>query len=651
MALKGRQVQIPRPPEFDEILGAALSYAACDGIPVFPCSPETKKPFTADGFKNATLDQTLIEKMWRRWPTAMIGTPTGAASGRWVLDLDCRDGRDGRATLAALEREHGALPPTLTTITPSGGEHRFFRWHDAHMIASRSDTLGPGLDTRAAGGYVILPPSMRRDGETYRWDPTCTKIADAPEWLVTACAKPASIVRNKTPAPSTAPLTKSDGGGNAYARTALEREIQALAATQTGGRNAALNIASLKLHQLVAAGELDEHEVVDRLMEACRKNGLLVDDGEASVRATIVSGARKGMEEPREIPKQTRRGFTRNTKSDEKETGNKKPAATTTKKKTAPPGGLEDAIALEFAEQHAHDLRYVAIWNRWLQYDGVRWRIEETLGAFDLARKLCREADDADAKTVAAVIMLARADRRLAATSDQWDADLWRLGTPAGVIDLRTGKMFSHTPERYITKITAAAPGGNCPLWHKFLKDVTNNDADLQNFLQRVCGYALTGITSEDALFFFYGTGANGKSVFLKTIAGILDEYHKTAPIETFTVSSSDKHPTDLAMLRGARLVTATETEEGKRWDEAKIKALTGGDCIAARFMRQDFFEYIPQFKLLIAGNHRPGIRTVDEAIRRRMNLIPIPSQSRSRSAIPIYPTSSKPNGRESLHG
>ena len=144
---------------------------------------------------------------------------------------------------------------------------------------------------------------------------------------------------------------------------------------------------------------------------------------------------------------------------------------------------------------------------------------------------------------------------------------------------------------------------------------MTNKDADLQNFLQRVCGYALTGITSEDALFFLYGTGANGKSVFLKTIAGILDEYHNTVPIETFTVSNSDKHPTDLAMLRGARLVTATETKKEKRWDEAKIKALTGGDCIAARFTRQDFFEYIPQFKLLIAGNHRPGIRTVDEAI------------------------------------
>src|SRR5262249_11639365 len=130
-------------------------------------------------------------------------------------------------------------------------------------------------------------------------------------------------------------------------------------------------------------------------------------------------------------------------------------------------------------------------------------------------------------------------------------------------------------------------------------------------------------MTTEHALFFLYGTGANGKSVFIGTISRILGEYQKTAPIETFIASHSDRHPTELAGLRGARLVTAVETEEGRRWAESKIKALTGGDKISARFMRQDFFEYTPQFKLVIAGNHKPGLRSVDEAIRRRFNLIP----------------------------
>jgi len=108
----------------------------------------------------------------------------------------------------------------------------------------------------------------------------------------------------------------------------------------------------------------------------------------------------------------------------------------------------------------------------------------------------------------------------------------------------------------------------------------------------------------------------------MHTIAGIMHEYHRAAPMEVFIASSVDRHPTELAMLHGARLVTATETEEGKRWDEPRIKALTGRDPISARFMRQDFFEFVPQFKLVIGGNHRPGLRTVDEAIRRRMNLI-----------------------------
>jgi putative DNA primase/helicase len=286
-------------------------------------------------------------------------------------------------------------------------------------------------------------------------------------------------------------------------------------------------------------------------------------------------------------------------------------------------GGLEDTIAIDFAQQHAPDLRFVSMWDRWMKYDGAVWRFETTLWAFDQARKLCRLAGDAKAKTVAAVVALARADRAMAATTEQWDADAWRLGTPGGVVDLRTGNIEPAKPGDYLTKITNVTPRGDCPLWLTFLDRVTAGDAALMAYLQRVCGYALTGDTSEDALFFLYGTGANGKSVFIRAVAGIMGGHHKTASMETFTVTREERHPTDLADLRGARLVTAIETEEGKRWDEAKIKALTGGDSIKARFMRQDFFEYTPQFKLMVAGNHRPAIRSVDEAIRRRMNLIP----------------------------
>jgi putative DNA primase/helicase len=266
-------------------------------------------------------------------------------------------------------------------------------------------------------------------------------------------------------------------------------------------------------------------------------------------------------------------------------------------------------------------------------WNGTRWEFDETLKAFNLARSLCRDAANASnkkgaaiasAKTICAVEGLAKADRRLAATIDQWDADPWLLNTPGGVTDLRDGVTRPHRHDYYMSKITTVAPDRSTPsLWLSFLNKVTGGNAELVSFLQRVAGYSLTGDTREHALFFLYGVGANGKTTFLKATTGALGDYCRNAPIETFTANKNDRHPTDLAGLRGARLVTAVETEEGRQWAESKIKSLTGGDKISARFMRQDFFEYVPQFKLLIAGNHKPGLRSVDEAIRRRMHLIP----------------------------
>ena len=119
------------------------------------------------------------------------------------------------------------------------------------------------------------------------------------------------------------------------------------------------------------------------------------------------------------------------------------------------------------------------------------------------------------------------------------------------------------------------------------------------------------------------GDGGNGKGVFLNTIASVMADYAVAAAMETFVSSSTDKHPTDLAMLRGARLVYASETEEGRNWADSRIKQMTGGDRIRARFMRQDFFEYLPQFKLLLIGNHQPNLRNIDDAAKRRFNIVP----------------------------
>ena len=302
----------------------------------------------------------------------------------------------------------------------------------------------------------------------------------------------------------------------------------------------------------------------------------------------------------------------------------------------------EDELALKFAEVYP-DYRWVQVWGKWLRWDGCVWHEDSTLHAYDAVRKYLRESswvhdrskELRKAATVAAVEKLARSDRKYAATTDQWDQDPMLLNTPNGIVDLKSSRRSETSPDLHLTKITGVeVDDSDCPRWLGFLDDITESDEQLIAFLQRVTGYCLTGDTREHALFFLHGSGANGKSTFLSVLTQIFGDYAIDAPMETFTVSNSDRHPTELAMLRGARLVTAVETEEGRRWAESRIKQMTGGDRITARFMRQDFFTFRPQFKLLIAGNHRPRLHAVDEAMRRRFHLIPFEASFRGDKCI-----------------
>jgi putative DNA primase/helicase len=286
----------------------------------------------------------------------------------------------------------------------------------------------------------------------------------------------------------------------------------------------------------------------------------------------------------------------------------------------------EDGIALAFAEQEQNNLRYIPENGRWLIWDKTHWRTDNILAAYRTARILCRKSGARKQKTVAAVVTLAKSDTRLVATMEQFDANPWLLNTENGTNDLKTGVERPANPNDYITKKTgcAIAPKGTPhPLWTAFLNRVMGKDAELIKFLQRYFGYCLTGLTIEHCFVFSYGTGANGKSTLFNTIAKIFGDYATTAAMETFLASNNERHPTDIAKLVGARIVVAQETQQGRKWDEEKIKALTGGDRQTARFMRQDFFDFIPTFKLLISGNHKPNLNTVDEAMRRRFLLVP----------------------------
>lgn len=296
----------------------------------------------------------------------------------------------------------------------------------------------------------------------------------------------------------------------------------------------------------------------------------------------------------------------------------------------------EESLAREWACNHARDWRFDQGIRRWFAWDGARWKQDRTRYVFQLIREHIRAAAEAldgnnkpqpsIAKTSVArgVETFCESDPRLAVEHDVWDSDQFLLGTPEAVVDLRTGASKPADRSAMITRSTSVAPKAGEPMrWLQFIREVTNGDAELAKFLQLALGYCLTGSTREHALFFGFGGGKNGKTVLQSTAARILGDYATTAAMDTFTASRGDKHPTDLARLDGARMVAASETEEGRAWAEARIKQLTGGDRIAARFMRQDFFEFTPRFKLFIVGNYRPRLHNVDEATRRRFNIIP----------------------------
>ena len=295
----------------------------------------------------------------------------------------------------------------------------------------------------------------------------------------------------------------------------------------------------------------------------------------------------------------------------------------------------EDLAALEFAALHAGKLLFDHDAGIWFEWAGSHWRKETTGLAFEWARQLARGLSDgkkagtryALRKTsfASGVERYARVDRAFAVTAERWDRDPFLLGTPGGTVDLRTGVLRPAEPTEAISKLTSVAPIAEplCPRFRAFLDEATGGDDALVRFLQQFFGYCLTGSTREHALLFIHGAGGNGKGVLLNTVSRILGDYAATAAMDVFVASRGERHPTDVAMLHGARLVSASEIAKGRAWNENLIKALTGGDPITAHFMRQDNFTFTPAFKLVVIGNHKPQLQSVNEATRRRFNIVP----------------------------
>jgi P4 family phage/plasmid primase-like protien len=304
-------------------------------------------------------------------------------------------------------------------------------------------------------------------------------------------------------------------------------------------------------------------------------------------------------------------------------------------------------LAERVVQRRRGELRYVPAQDKFLVWDSGRWQPDAVKLAEDviktelkiIANDVARHGDTDKAKKefgalavqicsagkAGAVRTLLQSARQIATSADVLDHDAWILNTPSGMIDLKTGKVLAADPDQLCTKSTAVPAdfNGSAPEWRRFLAETTGGDRELERYLQKLAGYMLTGSTREQTLTFIWGPGGNGKSVFVTTLSSILADYARTATMDTFTASTSDRHSTDIAMLHGARMVSASETQAGKRWDEARVKSLTGGEPVTARFMRQDNFTFLPQFKLVFIGNHKPEIRDIDAAFRRRIHLVP----------------------------
>lgn len=315
--------------------------------------------------------------------------------------------------------------------------------------------------------------------------------------------------------------------------------------------------------------------------------------------------------------------------------------------------------AERFVNQFGDKVRYVHPWKTWLVWSGAHWERDETGRAEKLAKRTVRsiykEAADTlsddrrkelskhaqkseAASAIANMLSLARSEDGVPIAPGELDKDPFVLNCENGIVDLATGKLLPHDTAIYHTKIIPSKydPHAVCPTWLSFLSRIMDDDKELIGYIQRSIGYSLTGNTSEQCLFFLYGHGANGKSTFIETLAALSGDYGLKTPTETLMVKKSGGGvPNDVARLHGARLVTASEVDEGNRLNESLVKDLTGGDTITARFMRAEFFDFKPVFKLWMFGNHKPVIRGTDKGIWRRIRLIPfevtIPDEEKDR--------------------
>jgi putative DNA primase/helicase len=308
-----------------------------------------------------------------------------------------------------------------------------------------------------------------------------------------------------------------------------------------------------------------------------------------------------------------------------------------------------------FLKAFGSKIRYCLMWNKFLIWNGTCWeidkkgKVEEDCVDFvhhmyrglrvitdlqlqkDFEKHLIKSESF---RRIQALVGLLKMSKDIKVSDDELDTDNYLFNVNGITLNLKNGKGFPPEPTNLITKRSKFIydKDAKCPTWDMFLLQIFNKDTDLIRFVQKAMGYSLSGDVREQCLFILWGTGANGKSTFLNVLQELFGDYACTTGTETFMKKTSEQS-NDLARLKGMRLVTTTEIEQGKAISESLIKQITGGDMITARFLYGEFFSFAPTFKIFMATNHKPKIRGADNGIWRRIKMIPftvtIPPQQR----------------------
>lgn len=597
---------------------------------VLPLPPMRKVPppsgFTGRGAPMPTAEN-IFEWINTNQPNANVGLrlPDGVIG----IDVDTGYEKDGVPKVGAESWQHlidtcGPIEPTWSSTSrlTGAGQGSGIRFYRTPLdLKWREKLAGKDIEIIShTHRFAVVWPSKHPDtGQTYRWIKPDGSIAEnefpavddlpvLPEKWVKALTEEVKI-KSAYELPPAGP-DDLDKLWKRVDRLAFHSE------ELTEGRNNELNYLAWRLGQLIPNGLVDELTVREKLWDAAQTCGLVAEDGERKTLASINTGLKAGIADPRRISKRQRRECT--------DAGN----------------------AQRFADREGGRTAYVHAWGKWVRYDGTVWKVGDTAGvtraAIDTVRSITTElaGDSTDAEKaeiykwykisqseqrIRSMMELGKSEYVIAKDFDEFDRHKDKFNCANGLIDLRTGTLSSHHSDDMCTKISPFAydPNAQCPQFEQFLKRIFDGNDDMIAFIQRVIGYSLTGYTSENKLFVLWGGGANGKSTLIDIIIGIAGQYAKTGDPNMLLNSHNDRHTAELAVLQGARIVPCNETDYNRSLAEARVKNITGGDTISCRFMGGNPFDYKPQFKIWLASNYRPRVRGGDEGIWRRIVLIP----------------------------